>query len=79
MSIFIFTLEQEGKLCRPLEEGGLRIRNLKVFILSLLRKWRWKISNDRCSMWYRTLVNRYGIRDEFISVGGSDSLAMFKY
>jgi len=56
----------------------LGIRNLRVFNLALLRKWRWKISNEVSGMWYRTLVNKYGIRDESITVWGRGSSTWWK-
>jgi hypothetical protein len=31
------------KVCRPLEEGGLGLKNLKVLNLALLSKWKSKI------------------------------------
>jgi hypothetical protein len=63
------------KVCRPLEEGGLGIRDLRIFNLALLGKWEWKIRTERRGIWYRTLLNRYGLNDEVIRLGvrGSSS------
>jgi hypothetical protein len=52
---------------RPLEEGGLGIRNLRILNLALLGKWGWKIRNERNDVWYKTLVNRYGLSGEHIN------------
>lgn len=51
--------------CRPIEEGSLGIKNLKVFNESLLGKWVCKIRNERSSLWYRALSCRYmvGMKD----------------
>lgn len=35
------------KLCRPIEEGGLGIMNLRVFNTTLLGKWEWKVNKER--------------------------------
>jgi hypothetical protein len=61
------------KVCRPLEEGGLGIKNLRAFNNALLGKWEWKIKNERLGLWYRALENKYGIRDGVISEGDRGS------
>jgi hypothetical protein len=35
-----------GKVCRPLEEGGPGIKNLRDFNMALLGKWVWKIKSE---------------------------------
>jgi hypothetical protein len=35
-------------VCRPKEDGGLGVRDLKWFNLSLLAKWRWKLLMEKC-------------------------------
>ena len=42
------------------EDGGLRVRQLREFNLSLLGKWCWRMLVDRGAFWYRVLVARYG-------------------
>lgn len=53
---------------RSSQEGGLGIRNLEIFNLVLLGKWGWKIKIERNGLWYRALLNKYGINREFIRV-----------
>ncbi|MCH92733.1 RNA-directed DNA polymerase (Reverse transcriptase) [Trifolium medium] len=66
------------KVCRPLEEGGLGIRNLRVFNQALLGKWAWKIRSERRGLWYRMLVNKYGLSNEVINMGGRGSSSWWK-
>jgi hypothetical protein len=61
------------KVCRPLEEGGLGIKNLRAFNLALLSKWEWKIRDERAGLWYRALGNRYEIRDGVSTCSSRDS------
>lgn len=47
------------KLCKPKECGGLRIKNLEAFNKSLLLKWKWRIVNDRSTVWRGLIRHRY--------------------
>lgn len=47
-------------VCRAREDGGLGIRNMKAFNLSLLRKWRWRFLKEKDSLWAKILRIRYG-------------------
>lgn len=47
-------------MCLRKEEGGLGVRSLKEFYLTLLGKWWWRILHERGSLWYRVLCARYG-------------------
>lgn len=58
--------------CRPIEEGSLGIKNLKVFNESLLGKWVCKIRNERSSLWYRALSCRYGGNEGHMYIGKGD-------
>jgi len=48
------------KVCHPKIKGGLGVKNVKLFNLSLLAKWKWRlISNDQ-SLWKRLFMDKYG-------------------
>nr|GEU51569.1 RNA-directed DNA polymerase, eukaryota, reverse transcriptase zinc-binding domain protein [Tanacetum cinerariifolium] len=38
------------------EKGGLNIRSLKSFNLTLLQKWRWRLVNNPDSLWARVII-----------------------
>ncbi|CAL0303504.1 unnamed protein product [Lupinus luteus] len=60
-------------VCRSREDGGLGIKNLKLFNLSLLGKWRWRLLSDSGSMWVRVLRSRYGYgRRMLVGTGEGD-------
>jgi len=48
------------KVCREKEDGGLGIKNLKAFNLTLLGKWEWRICNEINSLWVKVLSSKYG-------------------
>ncbi|XP_058747172.1 uncharacterized protein LOC131620179 [Vicia villosa] len=48
------------EVTKPFEKGGLGIKNIEDFNLSLLSKWRWKIIQGADSLWYKVLKERYG-------------------
>ena len=41
-------------------EGGLRIRNLKIFNEALLGKWLWRFMNEKTNHWRRVICTKYG-------------------
>ncbi|GAU43492.1 hypothetical protein TSUD_92030 [Trifolium subterraneum] len=49
-----------GKVCKPKQEGGLGIKDLKLFNIALLGKWWWRLKNENDVLWHRVLVCRYG-------------------
>ena len=50
--------------------GGLGVRRLGEFNMSLLGKWCWRMMVDKDGLWYRVLKPRYG------EVGGGGRFAM---
>jgi hypothetical protein len=46
------------KICKPKENGGLEIRDLRIFNIALLRKWWWRIRNEKESLWYKVLERK---------------------
>ncbi|CAJ2637084.1 unnamed protein product [Trifolium pratense] len=48
------------KVCLPKDKGDLGIKNLALFNLALLCKWKWRCLNERNTIWYEFLNFRYG-------------------
>lgn len=59
------------KVCREKNEGGLGIKNLENFNISLLSKWKWRCLVDENANWRGLLSHRYGELSGFMS---SDSV-----
>jgi len=47
-------------VCKPKEEGGLGVREVRVVNLSLLAKWKWRLINGGNAFWKEVLVEKYG-------------------
>jgi hypothetical protein len=54
-------------ICKAIEEGGLDVKNMKLFNEALLGKWVWRIKNERNSLWRKVLVSKYGEEGLFLS------------
>lgn len=50
-----------------IEERGLGIRNLRIFNIALLGKWKWKVKIGKRDIWLHALLNIYGITNEVLS------------
>lgn len=48
------------KICLPKKKGGLGVKNVELFNLSLLAKWRWHFCMDLSVVWHDLLMFRYG-------------------
>lgn len=48
-----------SKICRPKAEGGLGVKDLRLFNWALLGKWRWRLLKERSSLWCRILISKY--------------------
>jgi hypothetical protein len=59
-----------NKVCSPIPEGGLGIRNLRVFNKALLGKWLWRYAHERESWWRIAIDAKFGS-----SWGGWSSIA----
>jgi hypothetical protein len=53
---FKYHLVNWDKVCSPISEGGLGIRNLRVFNQALLGKWVWHYVHER-EAWGRIVVD----------------------
>ncbi|MCH90431.1 ribonuclease H protein, partial [Trifolium medium] len=68
------------QVCLPKKRGGLGIKDLKLFNLALLCKWKWRCITDNEAMWFDLLQFRYGhnisslMHHENNYVGRNDSL-----
>jgi hypothetical protein len=49
------------KVCTPLDEGGLGIRNIRRFNQALLGKWLWRFAHEVGAWWRSVLVAKYGV------------------
>lgn len=47
-------------ICKPIEHGGLGIKDLRKFNLALLGKWRFKLLQNDVSLWCRVFSSKYG-------------------
>ncbi|MCI15623.1 LINE-1 reverse transcriptase like, partial [Trifolium medium] len=47
-------------VCRPKKEGGLGVKDLLLFNVSLLAKWRWRLLVEDGSLWKKVLEAKYG-------------------
>jgi hypothetical protein len=55
-----FHLVSQDKVCSPIFEGGLGIKNLRAFNRALLGKWLWHFGSQR-DAWWRVMVDaKYG-------------------
>jgi len=60
-------------VCLSRDEGGLGVRRLREFNISLLGKWCWRMLVDKEGLWYRVLKARYGEEGGRLKEGGRDS------
>jgi hypothetical protein len=54
-------------VCRPKEEGGLGVRDLRLMNISLLAKWRWRLLMSHDLLWKSVLEAKYGVGISFSS------------
>ena len=46
-------------VCLPKEVGGLGIKDINYFNLSLLGKWKWSLFHSQGELWTRVLESKY--------------------
>jgi hypothetical protein len=67
-------------ICLPRIKGGLGIKNLELFNLALLSKWKWRMLADDDVLWSDLVCFRYGnpsslvLGGDFISLGPKVSI-----
>jgi hypothetical protein len=57
---FKYHLMKWSKVCTPVSEGGLGIRNLVVFNRALLGKWLWRYEIEREAWWRIAVDSKFG-------------------
>jgi hypothetical protein len=57
---FKFHLVNWPKVCSPIREGGLGIRNLRWFNRALLGKWLWRYASEPEACWRKVVEAKYG-------------------
>jgi hypothetical protein len=57
---FKFHLVNWPKVCSPIREGGLGIRNLRCFNRALLGKWLWRFASEPEACWRKVVEAKYG-------------------
>ena len=55
-------------LCKPKEEGGLGIRDIRKFNYAFLAKRRWRLISEEKGRRKELLVSKYGMDLEFLQV-----------
>jgi len=57
---FKYHLVSWSTVCSPISEGGLGIRNLRIFNQALLGKWLWRFAHEREALWRSVVDAKYG-------------------
>jgi hypothetical protein len=66
---FKYHLVSWSNVCSPIFEGGLGIRNLRIFNRALLGKWLWRNVHEREAWWKLIVDAKYGgVWDEWCSL-----------
>ena len=61
-----------NSICLSKEEGGLGVRRLYEFNVSLLGKWSWRMLGEKDRLWYRVLKARYGEEEGRLKESGRE-------
>lgn len=59
-------------ICLQRESGGLWVKRLMDFNVSLLGKWVWRVLEERESLWYKVFPARYGEVGGRLRFGGGE-------
>jgi hypothetical protein len=55
-----FPLVSWSKICEPLQNGGLGVKDLQRFNWALLGKWLWRYGTERDALQWQVVVAKYG-------------------
>ena len=55
-------------LCKPKQEGGLGIKDIRKFNVALLAKWKWRFVSEEVGKWKDLLVSKYGMEGDNLRV-----------
>jgi hypothetical protein len=55
-----FHLVEWAKVCSPIDDGELGIRNVRRFNQALLGKWLWRFTHEEGAWWRAVLMAKYG-------------------
>lgn len=65
------------KLCLPKEEGGLEVKDLHLFNVSLSSKWLWRCLSDDNVISSKLIKFRYGsVSDKLLNIEGESGSRM---
>jgi hypothetical protein len=48
------------QICRPIQEGGLGVKQMVALNNALLGKWHWRFANEKTALWREVIVSKYG-------------------
>lgn len=65
-------------VCPGKDSGGFGVRQMREFNTALLGKWCWSLLVNRCGLWYRVMVARYGEEAVRLVVGGLSSSLLWR-
>ncbi|KAG2711134.1 hypothetical protein I3843_04G057600 [Carya illinoinensis] len=77
-----FHLIKWEKVCTPLTNGGLGLRNLRTHNRALLGKWLWRYHRERDAFWREVIDSKYGsMRGGWCSnlVRGAHGVGLWKF
>ena len=55
-----FHLVSRSKVCEPIQNGGLGLKDLQRFNRALLGKWLWRYGMERDALWRQVVAAKYG-------------------
>lgn len=56
-------------ICKDKSKGGLGVRGIEDFNMTLLSKWKWRLLIDKKAIWVDVLRARYGNFEHTILIG----------